>query len=103
MNIKYHECGQFKLETSKESGLYDEDGRDELFLKEFITRIPKEDRKTLSKYIRINFEKCCKKEDGGNAENMTIEESVTDDKKTKNTYITETIIAIQFDPNGWFD
>ena len=47
MKINYHNTSSFSLEADEK------DGRDMLFLKEFLTSIPKKDRELFSHFLRI--------------------------------------------------
>lgn len=105
MKIKYSQYGGFLLEASQEKAIFDADGRDMIFLKEFICNIPKEDRKILSKYIKIDMVSGAYLEENRKATECSIEQ-VIDQKAEKEENITTTwddIISIEFDPKGDFE
>ena len=105
MQIKYSQYGGFRLEASQEKAKFDGDGRDMLFLQEFICNIPKEDRKILSKYIAIDMVSGAYLSTNRKAEECSISQAI-DTKGEEEENITTTwdgILAIEFDPMGHFE
>jgi len=102
MKITYDNIGAFKLEVSQESAMYDGDGRDMAFLENLICNIPKEDRKILSKYIRIDMVSGCILKEGIPAKDCTIEDVIDtkEEEKTGNTETWDGILSIEFNPLG---
>jgi hypothetical protein len=90
MKVIYGQFGGLELEI--------EDGRDMLWMKEFIENIPGNYKPLLSNFIRVDLETSCRMNDGTPAEDIDLEETIQNNREYMWGYPTR----LRIDPFGYY-